>query len=91
MNPVLSNPLMFILEADPEKYIKTPSAAVVAVIKLLEGFAAFLFCFRMLDALRGLVTGRAPLLPIELLKALVPVELSVRLLPERPHGSLHPR
>ncbi len=83
MNPVLSNPLMFILEADPEKYIKTPSAAVVAVIKLLEGFAAFLFCFRMLDALRGLVTGRAPLLPIELLKALVPVELSVRLLPER--------
>ena len=81
MNPALSNPLMFILEADPEKYIKTPSASVVAIIKTLEGFAAFLCCFRVLDILKGLVTSRAPLSLSALFRALVPVELSVRLLP----------
>ena len=82
MNPALSNPLMFILEADPEKYIKTPSASVVAIIKTLEGFAAFLCCFRVLDVLKGFAAGHAPLSTFALLKTLVPVELSVRLLPE---------
>ena len=82
MNPVSSNPLMFILEADPGKYIKTPAAAVVAVIKSIEGFAAFLCCFRVLNALKGFAAGHAPLSTFALLKTLVPVELSVRLLPE---------
>ena len=42
MNPNETNPLMFILEADPGRYIKTPAATVLAFLKALEGAAA---CF----------------------------------------------
>ena len=90
MNPHASNPLMFILEADPDRYIKTPAAAVVAVIKALEGIVAFLWCFRMLDCLREIVVGRQAMAPLDVLCALLPGNLVRLVLPAAalPGGTL---
>ena len=81
MNPHASNPLMFILEADPDRYIKTPAAAVVAVLKAVEGVVAFMWCFRMFDCLRGIVLGRQAMPPIDVFRALLPGDLTRLVLP----------
>ena len=90
MNPHASNPLMFILEADPDRYIKTPAAAVVAVIKAVEGVFAFMWCFRMLDCLREIVVGRQAMAPLDVLCALLPGNLVRLVLPAAalPGGTL---
>ena len=81
MNPHASNPLMFILQADPDRYIKTPAAAVVAVLKAVEGIVAFMWCFRMFDCLRGIVLGRQAMAPIDVFRALLPGDLTRLVLP----------
>jgi hypothetical protein len=81
MNPHTSNPLMFILEAAPERYINTPAAAVVAVIKAVEGVVAFLWCFRMLDCIRQIVAGRLGIAPVGVLLSLLPGDLTRLVLP----------
>ncbi len=81
MNPYASNPLMFILEADPDRYIKTPAAAVVAVLKAVEGVVAFMWCFRMFDCLRGIVFGHQAMAPIDVLRVLLPGDLTRLVLP----------
>ena len=81
MNPHTSNPYMFILKADPARYIKTPSAAVVALIKAAEGGVALLWLFRLIEYLRQLVSGKAGAMPIEILGVLMPKEIADLILP----------
>ena len=81
MNPHTSNPLMFILEADPDRYIKTPAAAILAVLKAAEGVVAFMWCFRMLDCLRRIIAERLSMAPVEVLGSLLPGELTRLVLP----------
>ena len=52
-----SNPYMLILNANPAKYIKTPSSTVVTLIKVLEGVLSFLLCFRYFSYLYQLISG----------------------------------
>ncbi|MBR4472629.1 MAG: hypothetical protein IKS55_03225 [Oscillospiraceae bacterium] len=81
MNPHTSNPYMFILEADPSRYIKTPSAAVVALIKAAEGGVALLWCFRLFGYLQQLFHGKAGAMPLEILRVLLPKEMMDLILP----------
>ena len=82
MNPYVSNPLMFILEADPDRYVRTPAAVVAAAIKALEGVVAFMWCFRMLDCLRLIVVGRQAMAPMDVLRSLLPRDLTRLVLPD---------
>ena len=84
MNPNTTNPLMFILEARPERYIKTPSATVLALLKMLEAAAAVWGGIRAADFLRDLIDGWGEALPVSLLLSMLPAELTELL----PHGTL---
>ena len=64
MNPHASNPYMFILKAEPERYIKTPAAAVVALIKAAEGAAAVFCVVRLFDYMKQLFHGKGGALPL---------------------------
>lgn len=46
--PITDNPMFWILEAAPERYLKTSSATALVILKAIEGFAAFFLCFRIL-------------------------------------------
>ena len=84
MNANETNPLMFILEAAPERYIKTPAATVLALLKIAEGAAAVLGGIQAADYLRGWAAGWGEALPIELLKSMLPADVAALL----PHGTL---
>lgn len=89
MNPHASNPYMFILKADPARYIKTASAAVVALIKTAEGAVAVLWVFRLLDYMKQLFHGKAGVLPLEILAVLLPNKITALILPGRiPNGGM---
>lgn len=89
MNPHASNPYMFILKAEPERYIKTPSAAVVALIKTAEGALAVLWVFRLLDYMKELLHGKGGALPLEILAVLLPNKITALILPGRiPNGGM---
>lgn len=81
MNPHTANPYMFILKADPARYIKTPSGAVIALIKAAEGGVACLWAVRLFDYLKLLFSGKAGALPLEILRVLLPGELVKLILP----------
>ena len=81
MNPHTSNPYMFILQADPGRYIQTSSGTVAALIKTAEGGVALLWCFRMLDYLKQLFSGKAGTMPHEILHVLLPKRIADLLLP----------
>ena len=81
MNPHASNPYMFILKADPARYIKTPSAAVIALIKAAEGGVAVLWLFRLIDYLKQLFNGKAGAMPIEIFGVLLPKKIADLILP----------
>lgn len=88
MNPYASNPYMMILKADPDRYINRPAPTVLTLIKVPEGCAAFLWCFRMLDCIGKIVTGKLTQTPAGVLLSLLPWEL-VRLVPvAAPSGGL---
>ena len=46
--PITDNPMFWILEAAPERYLKTSSATALVILKAIEGFAAFFLGFRIL-------------------------------------------
>lgn len=75
MNPVSSNPYMLILEADPDRYLNRPAPTLLALLKVLEGVIAFLWCFRELDYLRQILGGRLSPGPVEALFSLLPGEV----------------
>ena len=80
---------MFILKADPARYIKTPSAAVVALIKAAEGGVAILWLFRLIDYFRQLLSGKAGAMPLEIFGVLLPKKISDLILPGRiPDGGM---
>lgn len=87
MNPNETNPLMFILEADPGRYIKTPAATVLALLKALEGAAACLCGVRAIGFLRALYAAWDVLPVMKLLQNRLPAELSGLL----PSGTLSSR
>ncbi len=76
MNPHTADPMMFILKADPARYIRTTPAAVAALLKAAEGMAALLCCFRMFSLLREMLGGQLRQGPMEVLAALLPEELA---------------
>ena len=89
MNPHASNPYMFILKADPARYIKTPSATVVALIKAVEGGVAILWLFRMIDYYKQLLSGKAGAMPLEILPVILPKEIADLILPGKiPDGGM---
>ena len=89
MNPHASNPYMFILKAEPERYIKTPSAALVALIKAAEGAVAMFWVFRLFDYMKQLFDGKAGALPLEILDVLLPKKIMDLILPGRiPNGGM---
>ena len=89
MNPHASNPYMFILKAEPERYIKTPSAALVALIKAAEGAVAMFWVFRLFDYMKQLFDGKAGALPLEILAVLLPNKITALILPGRiPNGGM---
>ena len=89
MNPHASNPYMFILKAEPERYIKTPSAALVALIKAAEGAVAMFWVFRLFDYMKQLFDGKAGALPLEILAVLLPNKIMALILPGRiPNGGM---
>ena len=89
MNPHTANPYMFILKADPARYIRTPSAAVVALIKAAEGGVAILWLFRLIDYFRQLLSGKAGAMPLEIFGVLLPEKISDLILPGRiPDGGM---
>ena len=81
MNPHTANPYMFILKADPARYIQTPSAAVVALIKAAEGGIAILWLFRLIDYMKQLFSGKAGALPLEIFGTLLPKEIVKLIIP----------
>jgi hypothetical protein len=81
MNPYSSNPWMLILKADPARYIERPAPALLAVLKVLEAMFTFIWCFRTLDVLRLILTGRLDAGPVAVLCALLPGELVRLVLP----------
>ena len=66
-----NDPRMMILDADPAKYIRTPSGAVVVMIKAAEGYAAYFLGLRMLELVKA-VFPICSFMPIEILSLLVP-------------------
>lgn len=89
MNPHASNPYMFILKAEPERYIKTPSAALVALIKAAEGAVAVFWVFRLFDYINQLFHGKGGALPMEILAVLLPKKITALILPGRiPNGGM---
>ena len=81
MNPYSSNPYMMILKADPDKYINRTAPTILALIKIVEGCAAFLWCFRMFDCLIQIAAGRAVQSPAGVLLSLLPRAIARLLLP----------
>ena len=69
------DPRMMILESDPARYIKKPSSTVLTLIKVLEGFAALIFIFRLVDIISMLREGGDGMIPYGLLNYLLPQEL----------------
>ncbi len=82
MNQYAADPRMFILPADPKKYIRTPAGILVTLIKAAEGAIALMWSFRMLECLRLLIDGSKNTWPIGLLKDLLPKEIGKLLLPD---------
>lgn len=80
MDSVSLNPKMLILDADPERYIRTPSGAVVAIIKAAEGFAAFSLLVKMVALLKFLYPD-GKILPIQVLLVLMPKEIQKLVMP----------
>ncbi len=80
MNPHTADPMMFILKANPARYIRTVPAAIVALLKAAEGMAALLCCFRIFSLLREMFSGQLRLGPMEVPAALLPEELARPLL-----------
>jgi len=81
MNPHTSNPYMFILKADPGRYINTPAAAIVALIKAAEGVFAVFISIRMVGYMKMLLSRAAGKMPLELIRFLLPEEITKILLP----------
>ena len=77
---------MSILKADPGRYIKTASGTVTTLIKAAEGGVAILWCLRMVDYLKQLFSGKAGKMPQEILRVLLPKEITHLLLPGRIPG-----
>ena len=75
MNPHASSPYMLILKADPDRYINRTAPAILALIKLAEGCAAFMWCFRMLDCILRILTGKTVQTPAGVLFSLLPWEI----------------
>lgn len=82
MNPYASNPYMMILKADPDRYINRTAPAILALIKAAEGCAAFMWCFRMLDCIGQIVTGKLTQTPVGVLLSLLPRELVRLVMPD---------
>jgi len=55
------NPYLWILKADPARYIRTASAAVTALLKAAEGAAALFFALRLFPLFRAAAFHGAPL------------------------------
>ena len=72
-------PGMYTIEADPERYIKTGSFAVVSVIKLLEGIVAMMWAFRLVDYFSKGIPELAH--PLEIFTILLPYDLSRLFIP----------
>ena len=51
------NPMMWILQADPEKYIKKTSAAIAAFLKLIEGFFTAFAAVSLFGLFKDFVKG----------------------------------
>ena len=59
-----TNPLMFILKADPEKYLDRPSATILVLIKAAEAPVAFLLILRTIEFLYAMIKkGALPDIP----------------------------
>ena len=84
MNPNSTNPLMFILEADPARYLKTRAAALLALLKLIEGVAAVWCVSQMIAFLRAFAADSGGALPVDAVKSVLPYELTALL----PQGTL---
>ena len=82
MNPYASNSYMMILKADPDRYINRPAPTILTFIKAAEGCAAFLWCFRMLDCIGKIVTGKLTQTPAGVLLSLLPWELVRLVMPD---------
>ena len=72
--------LMSVSKAHPKRYIKTTSSAVIALVKVIEGFIASGYLRILFYCLKALFIEKKLLFPTEFLEILLPNEI-FRLLP----------
>ncbi len=72
--------LMSVSKAHPERYIKTTSSAVIALVKVIEGFIAYGYLRILFYCLKALFIEKKLLFPTEFLEILLPNDI-FRLLP----------
>jgi len=85
-----NDPRMMILDADPAKYIRTPSGAVVVMIKAAEGYAAYFLGLRMFELVKA-VFPICSFMPIEILSLLVPKKTAGFFIPAEVSKVFYPR
>ena len=85
-----NDPRMMILDADPAKYIRTPSGAAIVMIKAAEGYAAYFLGLRMLELVKA-VFPICSFMPIEILSLLVPKKTAGFFIPAEVSKVFYPR
>ncbi len=60
MGSNMQNPMFFILNANPGRYINTKAAAIVALVRAAEAVIALMLVFRVGRYLMGLIDGTSP-------------------------------
>ena len=74
--------MMSIMDADPAKYIRTPSGALVILIKIAEAVVASGWALKMAKCLSMLVVDRRSMMPLQILNILLPREIASLFMPE---------
>lgn len=70
------SPWMMILETDPNRYIRTPAAALIVVLKAIEGFVTAIWAVHLASTLLVLFTETGSVMGIDLLKDFLPAGFS---------------